>query len=376
MLNRNTINIVISSLLASWAARAMAQTETTAVTLWQFGNGRLLSGQVTLPMEPIGTASNGASTTYLYQALNPAVIVTTNDAGFLTLTTPSATPRTIVASASGWVEYFGTTIAIACNLVNSEFGQCLDGTSTANTGVPTPEVLALTPAPAPDPTLGTPFVPHLTSSPTPTQNQFGKPAPVGAIVGGILGGFAALLIGLTLITIWRRRRIREIQHEVIPRQYSSQPGFAYAASNGFTSDPPQFASSSFTGASQLETATISSAFSPPQREGFREKRGHDLAAGTHGRPQSNQSDSSTIELARAFYQRMHHGGFEGEQAPPHMNKAFRPFSSGSMHRNDGTAIFIHSDASNGFERSLPCPSHAIGASSTNSRDLSPITSAD
>ncbi|KAJ7107889.1 hypothetical protein C8R44DRAFT_744465 [Mycena epipterygia] len=325
MLNRNTINAVISSLLASWVARAMAQSEATAVTLWQFGNGRLLDGQVILPMEPMGTASNGAATTYLYQVLNPAVVVTTNEAGLLTLTTPSATPRTIVASASGWVEYFGTTIGIACNLVNSEFGQCLDGTSTANTGVPTPQVLALTPAPTSTSTITTlpaitipptTFVPYLTSSPTPTQNQSGKPAPVGAIVGSILGGSAALLIGLALITIWRRRRLREVQNEVILRPYSSQPEFAYAASNGFASDPPQFASSYFTGASQLETATISSAFSPPPRERPHEKRGHDLAAGTHGRGQSNQSDISTIELARALYQRMHHGCFEEEQAPP------------------------------------------------------------
>ena len=59
-----------------------------AITLWQFGDtGRLLSAAFTLPLQPIGTASNGAATTYLYQALNEATITTTAEGSPTVLTT-------------------------------------------------------------------------------------------------------------------------------------------------------------------------------------------------------------------------------------------------------------------------------------------------
>ncbi|KAJ7793897.1 hypothetical protein B0H13DRAFT_1935344 [Mycena leptocephala] len=64
----------------------MAPTATT-VTLWQFGRFRLLPGDSTLPLQPLGTASDGSATTYLYQVTNPKLI-TTDQSGFTTTTTP------------------------------------------------------------------------------------------------------------------------------------------------------------------------------------------------------------------------------------------------------------------------------------------------
>ncbi|KAJ7938713.1 hypothetical protein B0H13DRAFT_2301347 [Mycena leptocephala] len=74
-----------------------AQSTETEVTLWQFGVLRLLGAQVTLPLQPMGTAGDGSATTYLYQVLNPAEVITTDESGFVTKTIKSATPRTIVA---------------------------------------------------------------------------------------------------------------------------------------------------------------------------------------------------------------------------------------------------------------------------------------
>ncbi|KAJ7218516.1 hypothetical protein GGX14DRAFT_695713 [Mycena pura] len=146
-----------------------AQTEdvgpVTAVTLWQFGFVRLLGGTLgTLPLIPLGTAPGGVATTYLCQALNAGVVTITNEEGFLMSgTIPSATPRTVVASASGWFEPFDndptqTGRTIACSLVNSVFGDCvvISGASTAtgNSGLPTPAVfqVSLTAPPAVTPT--------------------------------------------------------------------------------------------------------------------------------------------------------------------------------------------------------------------------------
>jgi hypothetical protein len=73
-----------------------AQSQVTAITLWQFGKGRLLAADFTLPLEPLGTAADGSETTYLYQALNEATVTTTNEAGLLTiLTTPVPSERNV-----------------------------------------------------------------------------------------------------------------------------------------------------------------------------------------------------------------------------------------------------------------------------------------
>jgi hypothetical protein len=61
----------------------------------------------------------------------------------------ASAPRTIVASASGWVETFETH-AISCGFVDSTFGQCLDSnavtTSLANSGLSTPVVIPISEA--------------------------------------------------------------------------------------------------------------------------------------------------------------------------------------------------------------------------------------
>ncbi|KAJ7218528.1 hypothetical protein GGX14DRAFT_390295 [Mycena pura] len=85
-------------------ADTYAQTEVdpvTAVTLWQFGVGRLLGGESTLPLIPIGTAPGGVETTYLYQALSQVVVTATNDDGFLSVvgTRVTTIPRTVIASS-------------------------------------------------------------------------------------------------------------------------------------------------------------------------------------------------------------------------------------------------------------------------------------
>ncbi|KAJ7634974.1 hypothetical protein FB45DRAFT_478502 [Roridomyces roridus] len=122
---------------------ALAGAAQEAVTLWQFGQGRLLEASLTLPLIPLGTAIGGSETTYLYQALNNALTTTTDASGVTTtVQTPSATPRTIIASASGWFEQFDDG-DIICGLVNPTFGHCLVGGSMANSGSPTPEVIAI-----------------------------------------------------------------------------------------------------------------------------------------------------------------------------------------------------------------------------------------
>jgi len=187
-----------------------------SVTLWQFGQGRLLSADVTLPLEPLGTALDGSATTYLYRALNNDRVTATEADGALVIqTTAIPTPRTIVASASGWVEPFGPTDSIACRLINSEFGACTIGTSTANTGKPTPEVLQVAPT-APFPTIASiPSTSAPSSSKSPAQDQGSSP-PVGAIVGGTVGAVAVLLLaGVTLFIFYRKRRLREITHDSV-----------------------------------------------------------------------------------------------------------------------------------------------------------------
>ncbi|KAF7354278.1 hypothetical protein MVEN_01115900 [Mycena venus] len=161
---------------------------------------------MTLAMQPMGTASDGSATTYLYQVLNPAEVITTDENGFVTKTTPSATPRTIVASASGWHEAFGTTGAISCGLVGSTFGQCMNEaistTTLANSGAPTPVVVPISAILTQISILSVPTSPAASqsrTSPSPSAtNSLGSPTKmpaIGAIVGGVVG--ALLLIPRT-----------------------------------------------------------------------------------------------------------------------------------------------------------------------------------
>ncbi|KAJ7218515.1 hypothetical protein GGX14DRAFT_595130 [Mycena pura] len=179
----------------------------TAVTLWQFGEGRLLGGRVgTLPL---GTAPRGVATTYLYQALNPAVVTITDEEGFLTSGTIASAkrlaPRTVIVSASGWFEAFAneptqTGHTIACSLVNSAFGDCVDisvvlqvSLTVPPTVTPTTSIaLIVPPTPVVLTRTQTPTSPAFTGSiPTSTPKLSSAP-PVPLVAGVVAGGFAVL----------------------------------------------------------------------------------------------------------------------------------------------------------------------------------------
>ncbi|KAJ7062566.1 hypothetical protein C8F01DRAFT_101281 [Mycena amicta] len=193
------------------------------VTLWQFGEPRLFGGVVTLPLIPLGTAPGGAATTYRYQAVNPTTVVTVEGASFVTQTLPVTVTRTIIASASGWLEPFpDRTGNIACGFVDSTFGECFDGgpstTTLHNSGPPTPEVFAVStsqPTSNANPTsrsfISTTFggvtlgTPSSTGATGPSPSQPSKPS-AGPIVGGVIGGVAVLALAVLALILCRRRR--------------------------------------------------------------------------------------------------------------------------------------------------------------------------
>ncbi|KAF7310259.1 hypothetical protein MIND_00399800 [Mycena indigotica] len=189
----------------------------TSITLWQFGQPRLLNAPLgTLPLIPLG--SEGGATTYLYQALVPAT--PTDDPRVIATSTVA---RTIIASASGWVEPFDNGNNIACHLINPTFGACVEGTAsqTANMGTPTPEVLqvALDALPAAQSFLPNPS----TSLPQSTQAAAGLPLPaiVGAVVGAVL--LIAIVAGACFILSRRRRKQRSIEDGMAPRHFLAPP---------------------------------------------------------------------------------------------------------------------------------------------------------
>ncbi|KAJ6492137.1 hypothetical protein C8R45DRAFT_191836 [Mycena sanguinolenta] len=247
----------------------LGQTAETAATLWQFGTSRLLLGQTTLPLQPLGTADNDAATTYLYQVQNSITTVTTDARGVVAnVPTVSATPRTIVISASGWYEIFETHGAVSCGYIDATFGQCQNlnsvTTTLANSGTPTPVVIPIsrflneisvpsaftssaseprenlsflvvpttdhsltstaslpnnTPPPTQTSDAVEPAKTPQTNDPVPGAVQHVKKPPVAAIVGGVLG---ALMIATgAVIMLWwcRRRRLSRVANEV-PRAYS------------------------------------------------------------------------------------------------------------------------------------------------------------
>ncbi|KAJ7062565.1 hypothetical protein C8F01DRAFT_101290 [Mycena amicta] len=204
------------------------ETPSVQVTLWQFGQGRLLNGPLgTLPLIPLGTApaQAGGATTYLYQALIPTTIAAQGVVETGTLTSA----RTIIASASGWMEPFGGGDNIACNLINANFGACVTGTAslTANTGVPTPEVLQV--ALNVLPPAGSIILSVPSSTIIPVNFKSSTPGPSTAV---IVGAVFASLVGLSILAgiwfvLWRRRLRREMQVEdgLAPRGFTlDDPG--------------------------------------------------------------------------------------------------------------------------------------------------------
>ncbi|KAJ3720153.1 hypothetical protein C8R42DRAFT_738638 [Lentinula raphanica] len=171
------------------------------IILWEFGIGRLASGQTTLPLELIGTPDGGLSTTYLYQVVSTG----------------------IVASASGWVEHFAPTHEIQSS------GVCFDETQT-NSGTPTPVVLAvITPSGFGSSTGGNPSSTETSSSALPPQtpvqtinatrsptNSISTTTPtpshglsVGVIIGVTVAGTLALCVLGVLVWCLLRRRQRQ-----------------------------------------------------------------------------------------------------------------------------------------------------------------------
>ncbi|KAJ7284682.1 hypothetical protein C8J57DRAFT_1289343 [Mycena rebaudengoi] len=223
MLSFNMIAALFS--LATSLPSGWAQSEVTAVTLWQFGQGRLLSAEITLPLEPMGTASDGSKTTYLYQALNNVVFPTTESGIVVTRTTAAPTPRTVVVSASGWFEGFGPSAAgnISCNLINSEFGACTIGTVIANSGVPIAEVLQVALSaniPSRPSTTEFTFTPTSSTSASNTDtNPTKKPPPVAVIIGATIGVLAAIATGLAILLWLRKRRLRRVNEGLVPHAY-------------------------------------------------------------------------------------------------------------------------------------------------------------
>ncbi|KAJ7634975.1 hypothetical protein FB45DRAFT_910393 [Roridomyces roridus] len=207
--------LVVLGYLVGLLGKGAAQAA-TEVTLWQFGQGRLLEASVTLPLIPLGTASDGSVTTFLYQALNNALVTTTDASGQPTTGEfPLPTSRTIIASASGWLEPFGTGSPIICSLVNPTFGDCVESGTIANTGAPTAEVLAIaqtsaSPSITPPPTNSEPSSPIIASSSvssSTSQSTVGsKKTSAGAIAGGVIGGLVLVLGCVAFLLWWRRRR--------------------------------------------------------------------------------------------------------------------------------------------------------------------------
>ncbi|KAJ6615720.1 hypothetical protein B0H10DRAFT_2039855 [Mycena sp. CBHHK59/15] len=278
-----------------------AQSTETEVTLWQFGVPRLLGAQVTLPLQPMGTAGDGSATTYLYQALNAAEVITTDESGFVTKTIKSATPRTIVASASGWVELFAMN-SISCALVDSTFGQCLnmDTTSTilANSGAPTPVVIAIAASStqiSTSPTLTTPATSNSAPPPVPSPSETNKYGPatkkplVGAIIGGIVSALL-LIIGMLVALFWRRRR----RLNRMAKDLSPQPYTAPMAANGL----------------------IYIRGTPNSQDRQQSKRAPGGATLSVPAVSSLPSDIPTSELAWALYHRMKNQDFAGAPPPP------------------------------------------------------------
>ncbi|KAJ3797610.1 hypothetical protein GGU11DRAFT_745082 [Lentinula aff. detonsa] len=204
-------SLYISTFLAVYIGRSLCQS--TSVTLWEFGAPRLDGGQTTLPLRPIGTPSDGLSTTYLYEVVNLNTMFITEDGSPVVTIAAIPATRTIVASASGWIENFGTTDQIQCNFFASQSasGICSDRTRT-DVGTPTPQVLAVdstSSVAAFTTTLSTqipsPVNSPIVSSPTTAPKKVAVGSIVGGAVGGALAGCMVVVLMFWLLRRWQRR---------------------------------------------------------------------------------------------------------------------------------------------------------------------------
>ncbi|KIK59016.1 hypothetical protein GYMLUDRAFT_44756 [Collybiopsis luxurians FD-317 M1] len=202
------------------------------ITLWQFGTNRLLDGDFTQPLRPIGIASDGLSTTYLYEVLDiKADDGTTTDINTLS--------RTIVASASGWDENVSDAVTIHCKFVAQKSGLCFDSQSHTASGAPTPVTFSITtelggPAPAPAAAPSNPIIPTDPSFPSNLSPTASVPEPTisspsstqrisaGAIAGCATGGFVVLCLGILLVWLILRRRRQRSRSGALEWGHSSE----------------------------------------------------------------------------------------------------------------------------------------------------------
>ncbi|KAF9060718.1 hypothetical protein BDP27DRAFT_1370314 [Rhodocollybia butyracea] len=145
------------------------------------------------------------STTYVYELLNVQATVTFPEI----MPTTKSISRTVVASASGWVELFDSG-NLECRFINSDSGECFDENFTG-TGVPIPVVLTVLamstsmPAEPMSSNHQSSQVPFLTAVPDTTSQSSQIGSQIGAIVGSTIAGLVSVC-NVTVLILWLRRR--------------------------------------------------------------------------------------------------------------------------------------------------------------------------
>ncbi|KAJ7140562.1 hypothetical protein C8R43DRAFT_589748 [Mycena crocata] len=329
------VAMVPLGIVAFFSDVSSAQTTAPPVTLWQFGTRvRLLPGQFTLPMQPLGTSVDafGSVTTYRYEVINKVEVPTTNVAGATIETTASAAARTIAASASGWIEIFGPENVLECSFVSENFGQCEDRSATTtfvgNSGAPKqpPPVLQVALPPASSTGPSATFIPISTSSAHHTPPVESK-MPVGAIVGSVLAVVAVVVTGLILFILWRRRqreRLRFLEvteNAVAPYDITGAPTNPRSNQSNTNADKTRRVDpNALRTPAQVEAGHNTVSFplgekarydaQLPQPVGSAE--GSTSSSGTASPP----ADLSTTELARLLFHRINNRDTELDTAPP------------------------------------------------------------
>ncbi|KAJ7758721.1 hypothetical protein B0H16DRAFT_1689262 [Mycena metata] len=225
---------VFSVVLALYAADSVGQTQKAAATLWQFGE-LLDSGETrTLPLVPLTTATDGSATAYLYQVVNDA---------------DKTISRTIFASASGWIERFGSDSGFECGFIDTNFGICSFFASittspratNAYSGPPIPDVIQIEqPSSTALPrSFSSTHTASSSSPPRPLPPNSKHSVPVGSVVGGVSAVLAGIVGGLVAFIVLRRRRERQMWEmaRIAPRAYSTSARNPPATIPVFVSNP-------------------------------------------------------------------------------------------------------------------------------------------
>ncbi|KAF9075701.1 hypothetical protein BDP27DRAFT_951092 [Rhodocollybia butyracea] len=166
----------------------------TALTLFEFGINRLDTGTFTLPLAPLGTASDNSETTYLYQVVAGTAL----------------TSRTIAASASGWIERFGPNTSIECKFIDPTKGECFGATTGTATGTPRPKTFEvanpttmIVPPTTVSATIIVPTTTNIANSP-----QDSRSSSAGVIAGSTIAGVVVVSAVVFFILWLRGNRLR------------------------------------------------------------------------------------------------------------------------------------------------------------------------